>query len=163
MGSLLLLRKLTHGGLVENGAPPGPMQAYLYQRTPTHLHRGIDIAAPRGSRVFAAQGGRVAALWPDGLVSGYGNTVVLQHPDGTQTLYAHLERFADGLSRGVTVKRRSPIGFVGTTQAPRPAMQSAPHLHFEAHRVHDLHVSEERPARFAPLAYLAARNMGVSV
>ena len=144
------------------GRPPSPGQSYLRERSPTHLHRGIDVSAPAGSPVFAAGPGRVAAVWPDGRVSGYGNTVVLQHPDGTQTLYAHLSAFAPGLSVGKWVERLSPIGAVGVTQAPRPPMTSKPHLHFEAHRRHTLAVREDNPPRFDPMVYLRARNLSVT-
>lgn len=152
----------SRGGIVSGGRQPRGSQVYLYERTPTHLHRGVDIGAPRGSAVFAAGPGRVAAAWPDGRVSGYGNTVVLQHPDGTQTLYAHMDRFAPGIATGVTVARGQHIGDVGVTQLPRPPMVSAPHLHFEAHRRHTLAIREDNPERFEPLAYLQARNMGVT-
>lgn len=162
LAAFIAIRKLTHGGIVEGGKDPGPMQRYLYQRTENHLHRGIDITAPKGARVFAAQSGTVAAVWPDGQVSGYGNTVVVQHPDGTQTLYAHLSRFAPGLTRGQHVDKRQLLGFVGVTQSPRPPMRTAPHLHFEAHAAHDLHVREDNPARYDPLTYLGRRNMGVA-
>lgn len=155
-------RQATRGGIVAGGRQPRGPQLFGDQRTDTHVHRGVDIGAPRGSAVFAAQSGTVAAAWPNGRVSGYGNTVVLQHPDGTQTLYAHLDGFAPGITAGARVARGQRIGTVGVTQLPRPPMVSAPHLHFEAHRRHTLAIREDNPARFEPLAYLAARNMGVS-
>lgn len=163
--ALLLIhkrRQATRGGIVAAGRRPRGAQVYLYERSPTHLHRGIDIGAPRGSAVYAAGPGIVAAAWPDGRVSGYGNTVVLQHPDGTQTLYAHMDGFAPGITRGARVARGQRIGSVGVTQAPRPPMVSAPHLHFEAHRRHTLAIREDNPERYEPLAYLSARNMGVA-
>ena len=159
---LLVLRAATRGGIVAGGRPPTRGQSYLFERSSTHLHRGIDVSAPRGATVYAAGPGRVAAVWPDGRVSGYGNTVVLQHPDGSQTLYAHLDAFAPGLSVGKRVARLDPIGTVGVTQAPRPPMTSKPHLHFEAHRQHTLTIRENNPARFDPEVYLRARNLSVT-
>jgi len=161
LAGMAFARKLTQKVIVEGGKDPGPMQRYLFQRTDSHLHRGIDISAPRGARVFAAQTGTVAARWPDGQVSGYGNTLVLQHPDRSQTLYAHLDTFAPGITRGVIVRKGQHIGNVGVTQKPRPPMVSKPHLHFEAHAKHDLHVREDNPPRFEPLAYLSRHNMKV--
>lgn len=163
--ALVLLNKrkqATRGGIVAGGRSPRGAQLFEDQRTDTHVHQGVDIGAPRGSAVFAAGPGTVAAAWPDGRVSGYGNTVVLQHPDGSQTLYAHLDAFAPGITAGVTVTRGQYIGNVGVTQLPRPPMVSAPHLHFEAHRRHTLAIREDNPERYEPLAYLAARNMGVA-
>lgn len=159
---MLAIRAVTRGGIVAGGRVPTRGQSYLFKRTPTHLHRGIDIGAPAGSPVYAAGPGKVAAVWPDGRVSGYGNTVVLQHPDGSQTLYAHLSGFAPGLSVGKRVGRLEPIGTVGVTQAPRPPMTSKPHLHFEAHRRHTLAIREDNPARFDPMVYLRARNLSVT-
>lgn len=160
--TFFVLRTSTRGGIVAGGRGPTLGQSYLFKRTATHLHRGIDVSAPAGSPVYAAGPGKVAAMWPDGRVSGYGNTVVLQHPDGTQTLYAHLNGFAPGLTVGKRVTRLSPIGVVGVTQAPRAPMASKPHLHFEAHRRHTLAIREDNPARFDPLVYLRARNLSVS-
>jgi len=160
--ALLAIRAVTRGGIVAGGRVPTRGQSYLFERTPTHLHRGIDVGAPAGSPVYAAGPGKVAAVWPDGRVSGYGNTVVLQHPDGSQTLYAHLSGFAPGLSVGKRVGRLEPIGTVGVTQAPRPPMTSKPHLHFEAHRRHTLAIREDNPARFDPMVYLRARNLSVT-
>lgn len=158
----MVARAVTRSGIVSGGKKPTRGQSYLYERTPTHLHRGVDISAPAGSPIYAAGSGTVAAVWPDGQVSGYGNAVVIQHPDGTQTLYAHMQGFAPGLAKGQTVSRLQVIGYVGTTQLPRPPMTSKPHLHFEAHAAHDLRINETNPERYEPLAYLAARNLSVT-
>jgi len=158
----MVVRALNRSGIVSGGKSPTRGQSYLFERSPTHLHRGIDISAPAGSPIYAAGPGRVAAVWPDGRVSGYGNAVVLQHPDGTQTLYAHMQGFAAGLAVGQQVNHLQLIGFVGTTQLPRPPMTSKPHLHFEAHAAHDLRINETNPQRFEPIAYLQARNLTVT-
>jgi len=155
-------RKRTQIGIVDHGRAPTGAQSYLDRRTATHTHQGIDIAAPRGSNVYAADRGKVAAVWPNGKVGGYGNTVVLQHADGSQTLYAHLDRFASGLAKGAVVARGQKIGEVGVTQLPRTPMTSKPHLHFEAHQRHTLAIREDNPPRYSPLAYLAAHNARVT-
>lgn len=156
------VREANRLGIVQHGRQPSGAQVFGDQRTPTHVHQGIDIAAPAGSKVYAAGAGTVAAVWPNGKVSGYGNTVVLQHPDGSQTLYAHLNGFASGLARGQKVARGQLIGFVGVTQLPNPPMTSKPHLHFEAHKTHSLAIREGTPERYEPLAYLQAHNMKVA-
>lgn len=159
-----LFKKLAppKGGIVESGRTPRGTQLYGVQRTPTHVHQGIDIGAPSGSKVYAAAAGTVGAVWPDGKVSGYGNTLVIFHPDNTQTLYAHLSAFAPGLAKGKPVVQGQWIGNVGTTQLPNPPMTSAPHLHFETQLGHTLAIREDNPRRVDPLAYLASHRMAVS-
>lgn len=149
-------------GLVQAGRTPRGAQVYLYQRSADHLHRGIDIGAPRGSVVYAPRAGHVVAIWPDGQVSGYGNTVVLRHAEPDQTLYAHLDAFAPGLSVGQHVEAGTPIGRVGVTQAPRPPMVSAPHLHFEVHKAHTLAIRENNPRREDPMVWLRRYNVPIA-
>lgn len=84
-------------------------------------HHGLDFAAPIGTTVVAAMPGRVVAAGPFG---GYGNQVLLQHADGSQTRYAHLSRV--GVSVGQTVAAGEPVGAVGNT-----GVSTGPHLHFE--------------------------------
>lgn len=148
-------------GIVSGGRDPRPGQRFRVRRTPTHRHQGIDVAAPKGSGIYAAQEGRVAARWVDGTVSGYGNTIVLQHPDGTQTLYAHMDSFAPEIRRGGQVRAGQRIGSVGQTQLPRSPMRTAPHLHFETHLAHSLRINENNPERMDPLKYLAERGLQV--
>lgn len=86
-------------------------------------HRGIDYAAPTGTRVKAAADGTVAfAGWQD----GYGNVVFLQHQGQYSTVYGHLSTFAKGLRRGQRVSQGDIIGHVGAT-----GMATGPHLHYE--------------------------------
>lgn len=89
----------------------------------THVHRGVDFAAPTGTPVVAASDGVVGAAGSRG---GYGRTVVLQHPGGTETLYAHLSAFAPGLAPGQPVRQGQMIGRVGST-----GRSTGPHLHYE--------------------------------
>jgi len=86
------------------------------------LHKGIDIAAPIGTPIFASETGTVIeAGWHDG---GYGNWVKLRHPDGSITLYAHTNRVF--VQKGQMVQRGEVIAEVGST-----GLSTAPHLHFE--------------------------------
>lgn len=93
-------------------------------RSGGRLHQGIDIVAPVGSRVEAFDAGRVVLA---GSVSGFGNTVVVQHEGGLQTVYAHLGRI--DVSVGQDVGPNARLGSVGRTgNVPRAGDA---HLHFE--------------------------------
>ncbi|VAW17590.1 hypothetical protein MNBD_ALPHA12-1682 [hydrothermal vent metagenome] len=87
------------------------------------LHTGIDLAAPKGTPVYASGDAIVLrAQW----VSGYGRFVELQHVNGYRTRYAHMNRIADGMAPGVRVRQGQIIGYVGTT-----GNSTGNHLHFE--------------------------------
>jgi len=100
-------------------------------------HEGIDVRAPSGAPIRAAAAGRVAHSGPLG---DYGNTVVLTHPGGFATVYAHALRL--GVRRGERVRRGQVVAEVGAT-----GNASGPHLHFEIRR-------RDRPRN--PLLYLPA-------
>lgn len=96
-----------------------------YRRHPLfgirHLHTGVDIAAVWGTPVLAAADGRtIYAGW----FGGYGKIVVVDHGDGTSTLYGHLSRIL--VTSGDAVRRGQPVGRVGST-----GYSTGPHLHFE--------------------------------
>ncbi len=88
------------------------------------MHTGVDLVAPRGTRVNAAAAGQVSFVGTDR--HGYGRYVVIDHPDHTSTLYAHLSAWAPGLVVGMKVAQGQRIGAVGMTGAA-----TGPHLHFE--------------------------------
>ncbi|MCG0277381.1 MAG: peptidoglycan DD-metalloendopeptidase family protein [Thermanaeromonas sp.] len=85
------------------------------------FHTGIDIAAPHGSPVGAAEAGRVTYVGYDG---GYGRTVIVDHGGGLATRYSHLSGY--NVKVGQQVSRREVIGYVGAT-----GRATGPHLHFE--------------------------------
>lgn len=85
------------------------------------LHAGIDLAAPSGTPIRAADGGRVAYA---GWMSGYGNYTCIQHSGSLSTCYAHQSSI--GVSVGQQVKQGQVIGAVGNTGHSFGA-----HLHFE--------------------------------
>lgn len=87
-------------------------------------HAGLDIAARTGTPVVAALGGTVERAGPAGT---YGNLVVVRHPDGSETRYAHLS--AISVKVGDQVAIGAPLGAVGTT-----GRSTGPHLHFEVRR-----------------------------
>ena len=84
-------------------------------------HKGIDYAAPIGTRVRAAGAGFVEFAGEKG---GYGNVVILRHSGQYSTVYAHLSRIA--VRRGARVEQDDTIGFVGQT-----GWATGPHLHYE--------------------------------
>jgi murein DD-endopeptidase MepM/ murein hydrolase activator NlpD len=86
-------------------------------------HMGIDYAAPIGTPVFSVANGKVVHL---GFSGAFGNLIVLEHPGGYHTYYAHLSNYNNELELGNEVRRGLEIGYVGTT-----GRSTGPHLHFE--------------------------------
>ena len=93
-----------------------------------HDHYAIDIGAPVGTPIYASASGSVIfakagtkSRYSNG---GYGGLVILVHPNGTQTYYAHQSRLA--VSSGQNVSQGDIIGYVGST-----GHSTGPHLHFE--------------------------------
>src|SRR5215467_4498361 len=92
-----------------------------------HLHRGVDIKAPKGTPVHAAAAGTVAF---SGRQSSYGRVIKIDHPNGLRTIYAHNSQ--NFVSTGQHVKAGAVIGAVGQT-----GHATTNHLHFEVRR-HDV-------------------------
>lgn len=88
------------------------------------LHSGIDLAAPTGTPIAAAAAGTVTFAGPRG---GYGNLVIVDHGDGTETRYAHQDSLA--VVVGQVVAAGEVVGTVGST-----GRSTGPHLHFEVRR-----------------------------
>ena len=86
-------------------------------------HKGVDMAAPSGTRIKASGDAVVDFVGQKG---GYGNVIVLKHDNDVSTVYGHLSRFANGLNRGAKVAQGEIIGFVGMT-----GLATGPHLHYE--------------------------------
>jgi len=85
------------------------------------FHDGIDLAAPKGTLIFAAERGEVVFT---GVLGKAGKLVVIQHDFGFQTYYAHLSTILT--IRGISVERGQPIALVGQT-----GRATGPHLHFK--------------------------------
>jgi murein DD-endopeptidase MepM/ murein hydrolase activator NlpD len=86
-------------------------------------HKGVDMAAPIGTRIKASGDGVVEFMGKKG---GYGNVIMLKHPNGVKTVYGHLSRFSEALRKGDSVSQGDIIGYVGMT-----GLATGPHLHYE--------------------------------
>jgi len=86
-------------------------------------HKGVDMAAPTGTRIRASGDAKVEFI---GVKGGYGNVIILKHDDGISTVYGHLSRFATNLKVGQAVEQGTIIGFVGQS-----GLATGPHLHYE--------------------------------
>lgn len=98
----------------------GPISsAYGYRGS--EFHSGLDIAAPYGAAVGAAEAGVVTQV---GYIGGYGRMITIDHGGGLVTRYAHLSGY--NVQVGQKVSRGQTIGYVGTS-----GRTTGPHLHFE--------------------------------
>lgn len=89
-----------------------------------HGYNGVDLGAPVGTPVVASATGHVIVAKDSGWNGGYGSYVVIEHDNGTQTLYAHESRVI--VYAGEHVVRGQVIGYVGAT-----GKATGPHVHFE--------------------------------
>jgi len=85
-------------------------------------HFGVDYAAPPGTPIWAVADGTVTSC---GWNSGFGNQVVLHHMNGYMTCYGHLSGFGPGIRKGVRVRQKQVIGYVGST-----GLSTGPHLDY---------------------------------
>jgi len=108
-------------------------------------HKGVDYAASSGTPIRATANGKVIQVGTNG---GYGKTVTLRHAGRFTTLYAHMTRYADGISNGATVQQGDIIGYVGST-----GLATGPHLHYEF-RVDGVHQN--------PLTYKTPKASSIS-
>jgi len=89
----------------------------------TRAHKGVDFRAPTGTPIPAAGAGRVVARSYN---RGHGNFVKIRHNGTYETLYAHMSRFAKGVTVGTNVRQGQIIGYAGST-----GLSTGPHLHYE--------------------------------
>ena len=100
-----------------------PVPNYKRKSQGLHGNNGVDLAAPTGTPIVASAPG-VVLLARKGYNGGYGNMVIIKHPNGTQTVYGHMSKIAT--STGNNVIQGELIGYVGST-----GRSTGPHLHFE--------------------------------
>ena len=111
---------------VQGVQPADLRDTFTQERSSYRAHDAIDIMAPRGTPVLAANAGRVVKLF----TSKPGGLTVYQFDPSEHVIYyyAHLDSYAPGLAEGQQLQRGDPIGTVGSTG---DASADAPHLHFE--------------------------------
>lgn len=121
-------QRVTPGGrgvLAYPLADPVVTSSFGYRIHPIYgnrrLHAGVDLRAPTGTAVYAAGAGVVAYA---GWMTGYGNTVVIDHGGQLATLYAHNSRLT--VVTGESVSRQERIALAGST-----GNSTGPHVHFE--------------------------------
>ncbi len=86
-------------------------------------HQGVDFAAPTGTPIMAAGTGHIEYVGNNG---GAGKYIRIKHLNGYKTAYAHLSKYASGISKNVKVNQGQTIGYVGST-----GLSTGPHLHYE--------------------------------
>lgn len=95
-----------------------------YKSQGIHGYNAVDLAGKTGQAVFAASSGKIIISKSSGWNGGYGNYVVIEHSNGVQTLYAHLNSVS--VKSGQWVEQGQVIGGLGNT-----GRSTGPHLHFE--------------------------------
>ncbi|HEY2932490.1 MAG TPA: M23 family metallopeptidase [Acidobacteriota bacterium] len=107
------------------GVKPETLRGSFHELRGTRLHEAADILAPRNTPVRAVEDGKIAKLF----TSKAGGITIYQFDQGEKYCYyyAHLEKYADGLREGNSVRQGQVIGYVGTSGNAPP---NTPHLHF---------------------------------
>ena len=141
--SIIPLRRYS---LTQTGASVG-MKFNPFFKT-IRQHEGIDLMAPVGTPVVATADGQVTTV--ERKEKGFGNRVVITHPGGIKTVYAHLQEIR--VSQGQSVRQGSVIGLVGAS-----GRTFAPHLHYEV--VKDDRKMEPVHYFFADLNEVTYRDM----
>ena len=100
-----------------------PLASYVKTQG-IHGYNAVDLAAPKGSIIMAAAEGTVIVAREGGWNGGYGSYVVIQHDNGSETLYSHMSKVT--AYDGEHVVQGQMIGNVGAT-----GLATGPHVHFE--------------------------------
>lgn len=108
------------------GAKPADLSSTsFHEGRPDHPHEALDIMSPRGTPVVAVEDGTIEKLFWS---KAGGHTIYQFDPSRRFAYYyAHLDRYADGLTEHQSIHRGDTIGYVGSTGNANP---NAPHLHF---------------------------------
>jgi murein DD-endopeptidase MepM/ murein hydrolase activator NlpD len=111
------------GTLAQIGYYVAPLADYI-ETQGIHGYNAVDLAAPVGTPIFASASGEVIVAKQGGWNGGYGSYVVIQHDNGSQTLYGHMSKVV--AYDGQSVVQGQVIGYVGAT-----GKATGPHVHFE--------------------------------
>lgn len=134
-----LIKKLSSTSSYTGGVMRWPLPGYSYVSASGQFgwrphpilkykkfHGGIDIGAPQGTYIVAANNGKVVLA---GYSSSNGNYIIIDHGGGMTTLYLHIMKKGILVSEGQTVKAGDVIAKVGMT-----GLATGPHLHFEVRK-----------------------------
>lgn len=116
-----LILEIENDALSFYTSPKQGVVTSLYGWRDKRMHKGIDVDLEKGQPVVAAFDGKIRIAEKRG---GYGNVVVIMHPNGLETVYAHLSRIK--VKEGQVVLSGQMIGLGGST-----GHSSGSHLHFE--------------------------------
>jgi LysM repeat protein len=114
---------VTVASTVQSGFFAAPLARYIKTQG-IHGYNGVDLAAAVGTPIYAAAAGNVIVAKSSGYNGGYGKYIVIQHDNGSQTLYGHASSVS--VSVGERVVQGQKIGGVGNT-----GKSTGSHLHFE--------------------------------
>lgn len=114
---------IKYGTAATIGYYMAPLAVYI-ETQGIHGYNGVDLAAKVGTPIMASAAGEVVVAKASGYNGGYGGYVVIQHANGSQTLYGHMSSVSTYV--GATVAQGQVIGAVGST-----GKSTGPHLHFE--------------------------------
>ncbi len=140
-------------GLLQNPVPAGRLtQGYgrtqfAIRNYKSQWHNGIDLGAPVGTPVYAAEAGEVIALGntdafcPRG---AYGKYVVIKHANNLTTFYSHFSAFA--VKKGQTVKRGELIGYVGNT-----GWSTGPHVQVTVYASNTYTITQSKSCGLLPV------------
>ena len=120
---------LPSGALAGTGEFTWPTTKGRITQRSWHCHHAVDVAAPEGTPIYAADSGYVVVAGWKG--SGYGKVVIVNHGNGFQTLYAHLSVIS--VSVGESVTKGQQVGLMGNT-----GHSTGSHLHFEIRKGSEL-------------------------
>lgn len=95
---------------------------YGFRKRFGRMHKGVDIGIKSNDTIYAAFDGKVRLTAYEG--KGYGNYIILRHPNGLETVYGHLNKHL--VKPDDVVRAGDPIGLGGST-----GRSTGPHLHFE--------------------------------
>lgn len=114
---------------VEGVEPSRVTDSYNAKRG-ARVHRAVDILAPRGTPVLAADEGRVLRLRTN--AAGGITVYAIDSREQVVYYYAHLDGYRSGLAEGMKLAQGDVVGYVGTTGNAPP---DTPHLHFQVLRL----------------------------